>query len=52
MRRSSVVRALGLGFVASLIAPAAAMADTFDAASKGVLPDSVGINSIWVVVAA
>src|SRR5204863_7811062 len=52
MSRSSVVRALGLGLVAALIAPAAAMADTLDAASKGVLPDSVGINSMWVVVAA
>ena len=33
-----------------LVLPAAAMADTFDAAGKG-LPDSVGINSIWVIVA-
>ena len=39
-----------LGLVALLVLPAAAMADTFDAAGKG-LPDSVGINSLWVIVA-
>src|SRR5919201_1008005 len=50
MRRSSLARAVGLGLMASLIAPAAALADTFDAAGKG-LPDSVGINSLWVIVA-
>jgi Amt family ammonium transporter len=52
MRRSSTARALVLGLVALLLLPAGAMADTFDAAGKGVLPESVGINSIWVVVAA
>jgi ammonium transporter, Amt family len=51
MRRSSAIRAVALGIVASLLVPAAALADTFDAAGKGVLPDSVGINSIWVIVA-
>src|SRR3954470_5309649 len=50
MRRSSAVRAASLGIAASLLAPAAALADTYDAAGKG-LPDSVGINSIWVIVA-
>jgi Amt family ammonium transporter len=52
MRRTSIARALVLGLVAALVLPAAAMADTFDAAGAGALPDSVGINSIWVVVAA
>jgi Amt family ammonium transporter len=52
MRRSTVVRALVFGALAALIVPSAAFADTFDAAGNGVLPDSVGINSIWVVVAA
>jgi len=51
MRRSTVVRALSLGLVASLLLPAAAMADTFDAAGAGKLADSVGINSLWVIVA-
>ena len=35
-----------------LLLPAVASADTLDAAEAGVLPDSVAINSIWVVVAA
>src|SRR3954471_23554350 len=51
MRRSTVVRAISLGLVASLLLPAAAMADTFDAAGAGKLADSVGINSLWVIVA-
>jgi Amt family ammonium transporter len=42
-----------LGSALTLLAlPAAASADTLDAATKGVLPQSVAINSIWVVVAA
>src|SRR6476659_5872990 len=49
MRRSVMVKALGLGAMTALVAPAAALADTFDA--KG-LPQSVGINSMWVIVAA
>jgi Amt family ammonium transporter len=44
-------RALPLGLLTALALPASAMADTFNAVGKG-LPDSVGINSIWVVVAA
>jgi Amt family ammonium transporter len=35
-----------------LAMPAAAHADTLDAAQNGVLPDSVAINSIWVMLAA
>ena len=50
MRGSKLARALPLALVAMLVMPAAAMADTFDAAGKG-LPDSVGINSLWVIVA-
>src|SRR3954471_9886001 len=49
MRRSVLVRALGVSALTTLLVPAAAMADTFDA--KG-LPQSVGINSMWVIVAA
>jgi ammonium transporter, Amt family len=51
LRRSFAVRALALSAALVLLAPAAALADTFDAAGKG-LPDSVGINSVWVIVAA
>ncbi len=51
MNRSFALRAMMLGLAVALFAPAAAFADTFDAAGKG-LPDSVGINSIWVIVAA
>src|SRR3954465_1134752 len=50
MRRTPMTRAVLLGLVAVLVLPAAALADTFDAAGKG-LPDSVGINSLWVIVA-
>jgi Amt family ammonium transporter len=50
MRRLSGVAA-GAGALA-LALPAVASADTLEAAQNGVLPDSVAINSIWVVVAA
>jgi ammonium transporter, Amt family len=50
LRRRFPVGVLGLSALIVLLAPAAAMADTFDAAGKG-LPQSVGINSIWVIVA-
>jgi ammonium transporter, Amt family len=36
----------------ALLIPASASADTLDAAVNGALPESVAINSIWVVVAA
>jgi Amt family ammonium transporter len=45
-------RALGGTVAIALLLPAAAAADTSDAAAAGVLPDSVPINSIWVLVAA
>jgi Amt family ammonium transporter len=51
MRRSLTLRAAGLGLLASVALPATAMADTFEAAGKG-LPESVGINSLWLIVAA
>jgi ammonium transporter, Amt family len=50
LRRSLSIRAFALALIVALAAPAAAMADTFDAAGKG-LPESVGINSMWVIVA-
>src|SRR5215212_8978463 len=52
MKRTSVVRALGLGLGLTLLAPATAMADSLEAAGNGALPDSVAINSMWVIVAA
>jgi Amt family ammonium transporter len=52
VKRRNLAAALVLGLAALLALPGAALADTFDAASKGALPDSVGINSIWVIVAA
>jgi ammonium transporter, Amt family len=50
LRRNSALGVLVLSALIVLLAPAAALADTFDAAGKG-LPQSVGINSIWVIVA-
>jgi ammonium transporter, Amt family len=50
LRRSFAIRALAVSVLIVLLAPAAAMADTFNAAGNG-LPDSVGINSMWVIVA-
>ena len=50
MRRTSMTRAVMLGLLALLALPATGLADTFDAAGAGVLPDSVGINFLWVVV--
>jgi Amt family ammonium transporter len=52
MTRSTLARALGLGLGVTLLAPAAAMADSLEAAGNGVLSDSVAINSMWVIVAA
>jgi Amt family ammonium transporter len=48
MRRSLTARALVFGTLAALMVPATASADIYN---SGALPDSVGINSIWVVVA-
>jgi Amt family ammonium transporter len=46
-----VLPALVAGLLVTLLAPGFASADTLDAYSKGVLPDSVGFNSLWVIVA-
>jgi Amt family ammonium transporter len=51
LRRSWLARGSLLGLVAALAVPAVASADSLDAANNGVLPDSVAINSLWVVVA-
>jgi Amt family ammonium transporter len=40
-----------LGLLGALAVPAAAAADTLDAAKNGVLPESVAINSLWVIIA-
>jgi len=40
-----------LGLLGALAVPAVAAADTLDAAKNGVLPDSVAINSLWVIIA-
>lgn len=47
MRRKT----LALAALALLAMPGTAFADTLEAAGNGVLKDSVGINSIWVIVA-
>ncbi|HEY5143410.1 MAG TPA: ammonium transporter [Solirubrobacteraceae bacterium] len=53
MRRSFAVRAAGAALGLTLLLPtASAFADTSDAYSAGVLPQSVGINSLWVFIAA
>jgi ammonium transporter, Amt family len=50
MKRKMLL-ALPVAALASLVAPQLAMADTLDAAVNGALPDSVAINSLWVIVA-
>src|SRR4051812_33512156 len=49
MTYKKLARAVPMAGLVALVLPAAALADTFDA--KG-LPQSVGINSMWVIVAA
>src|SRR4051794_34963099 len=51
MRRTRLARWMGMGLLAALVVPGVASADTLDAAKNGVLPDSVAINSMWVIVA-
>jgi Amt family ammonium transporter len=51
MRRRSGAALLGAALACAAL-PGVAHADTLDAAGAGALPDSVAINSIWVVVAA
>jgi Amt family ammonium transporter len=54
MRRTlatKVLPAVGAGLLVALVVPGFAAADTLDAYNNGVLPDSVGFNSMWVIVA-
>jgi ammonium transporter, Amt family len=54
MRRTMALKllpAVGAGLLVVLAVPGVASADTLDAYTKGVLPDSVGFNSMWVIVA-
>ena len=51
MRRSLLARGSLLGLLGALAVPAVAAADSLDAANNGVFPDSVAINSLWVIVA-
>ena len=51
MRRAWLSRGLMVGLLAALLLPGTASADTLDAAGNGALPFSVGINSLWVIVA-
>ena len=49
MRVPAAVKTIAIAAAVSLLVPAASCADTFDAKD---VPQSVGINSLWVVVAA
>jgi ammonium transporter, Amt family len=55
MRRTTarkVLPAVGVGLLVAVLAvPGSASADTLEAAGNGVLADSVGFNSMWVIVA-
>jgi ammonium transporter, Amt family len=53
MRRTRWTVGVGAGLAAALAAPAAALADggTLRLAEAGKLPDAIGINSTWVLVA-
>jgi Amt family ammonium transporter len=51
MKRTTIICASVMALVAILLLPTIASADTFDAAGAGQLKDSVGINSMWVIVA-
>ncbi|HEV7772989.1 MAG TPA: ammonium transporter [Conexibacter sp.] len=51
MKRTTIICASVMALVAIMLLPTVASADTFDAAGAGQLKDSVGINSMWVIVA-
>src|SRR5919107_435543 len=51
MLATKVLPAMGAGLLVALVVPGFASADTLDAYNNGVLPDSVGFNSMWVIVA-
>jgi len=50
-RGTRVARGALLGIAITLAAPAVASASSLDAYNNGVLPNSVAINSLWVIVA-
>jgi hypothetical protein len=56
MRRSTLIRALGLGLVAMLVLPASGFADATDLnnsiAGRALYTPTVGIDAVWVIVAA
>ena len=52
MRRRTLSRGAALGVIGLLAVPGVAGADTLEAATNGVLADSVAINSLWVILAA
>ncbi|MFN8175566.1 MAG: ammonium transporter [Solirubrobacteraceae bacterium] len=49
MQRRKLIGGAALAFAAALMLPGSALADTFGARN---VPDSVGINTMWVIVAA
>src|SRR5205085_4150798 len=51
MKRTTIICASVMALVAIMLLPTVASADTLDAAGAGQLKDSVGINSMWVIVA-
>jgi ammonium transporter, Amt family len=51
MKRTTIICASVTALVAIMLLPTVAAADTFDAAGAGRVADSVGINSMWVIVA-
>jgi ammonium transporter, Amt family len=51
MKRTTIICACVMALVAIMLRPTVAAADTFDAAGAGRVADSVGINSMWVIVA-
>jgi Amt family ammonium transporter len=51
MKRTTIICASVMALVAIMLLPTVASADTLDAAGAGRLADSVGINSMWVIVA-
>ena len=51
MKRTMLPALAGAG-IATLILPAAALADSLDAANNGALPDSAVLNTLWVTIAA
>ncbi|HEX7290563.1 MAG TPA: ammonium transporter [Conexibacter sp.] len=51
MKRTTILCASVMALVAIMLLPTVASADTLDAAGAGRLADSVGINSMWVIVA-